>query len=327
MIKSSRRIWRRKIFEIGSLLICSLLLAIVYSGVVFQNDDYLLSKVEIRGNKFLDTKSLFEIIKNELSGRYYGIYPKNNFLIFPKQKIGEELVSKYARLDNVSIEREGLKKIIVKITEKEPKYIWCAKERVDCYFMDAGGLLFEHSPDFSEGIFLEFQGGPFADADEKEIIGSYLIKKDKLDKLVEFRLKAEAIVRAALDTNMKADNYSFEGREDFTLSFKRKDGSKWEIFFLGRDSDSYLNVPVGDSASVLKSGQESAVATSFNTDLLRVLKNLDVTLRSEAFKKGAAGAVLKDRTLEYIDLRFGNKVFYKFGDKTYQVNGIQNVVQ
>ena len=62
-----------------------------------------INQITISGNKIIETKEIETIIQKEIAGNYFWLFPKTNFLIYPKNKIIKELNSKLKRLKNVSI--------------------------------------------------------------------------------------------------------------------------------------------------------------------------------------------------------------------------------
>ncbi|MDO8493497.1 MAG: hypothetical protein Q7S19_03080 [bacterium] len=275
VLKSSGRIKRKKALQVLFCVAFFLAVAFVVSNGVFHLDKLYIKKVYIDGNKQVEDSRIFAVAKDILSGRYYGVYPKSNILIYPKEQIAEVLLRNIPWLASVVV--SGSANVIsIEVMEREPKYLWCddlAKSAVDriCYYLDKDGFVFDKAPNFTGHIYPEFYGGnkrggyvgrsilPI------ETLREILSIKDSIDKTLQDKGGILGYVYGV---------YIYEnGDYDLLLSGGRKD---WKINF------------------------------DLNTD---PVKKFQVVVESKFFKKELDNST---NQLDYIDLRFGKKVFYKF---------------
>ena len=238
-----------------------------------------INKITITGNKIIENKDIENVVKNEISGHYFWLFPKTNFLIYPKNKILSELNSKYKRLNNISININNFKTLEINVSEYEGKYLYCGLlipplrsnlNNNKCYFTDSDGYIFDEAPYFSGSVFFRLYGD--ASVNDKNPIGSYFMKNSFV-KITEFKNTLEKI--NLKPTAFWVDDNRQEG--NFSLSEETVIGPRI-IFKIDSDYQK------------LAENLQAAISTKpLNTDIKTKLS-----------------------TLLYLDLRFGNKVYYKF---------------
>lgn len=301
------KIKRKKIFGTFSISICFFLVFFVLFGRLSQVNKFLIKEVSITGNKIVGKDEVFKIAKNELYGFNFSLFPKNNFLIYPKTNIEETIKNKFLRIESLSLEVVNFSKLNIIVKEREPGFVWCPVKNNDCYYLDKGGLVFDRAPDFSGGVFFKFQGGLKPKEIANDYYGKNLIESNKLTKLIQFKDEAVQIIRKNLGGQWTASSIAILDWDDFSIQFTNQKDKEWKIIFVGRGIDPLSNLAEA-SESILKSkGQDEIV--SFETNLISIARNLEATVLSANFKSNYEKS---DSSIDYIDLRFGKKVFYKF---------------
>jgi hypothetical protein len=286
------------------------LILFVLSGKIFQSDKFLITEIEIKGNDIINKEDILNIVKAELNGRYLFMFPKNNFLLYPRNNIVEKLNAKYLRLKNVTIETNDIFKLQIYIEERKPNFVWCPQKKNNCYYLDNNGLVFDTAPDFSEGVFFKFQGGLHDKEKPDSYLAKNLIETDKLNKLIKFKDEAENIIRTNLGIEWSATSIEIMDWDDFSVNFSGKNNLIWKVLFVGRGINPLSNLSQTDE-NVLKTKQNND-EISLETNLISVARNLEAVVISDDFKSNYGK---KNQIIDYIDLRFGNKVFYKFINK------------
>ena len=253
----------------------SFLFLLVLTGLSFLSkwEKLNIDNIEVTGNKIIETKMIEEIAKEKISGSYFGIFPKTNFLLYPKRKIAKELEDKFKRLKDISLNVRNLKILEIALSEREGLYTYCGAVFPEpdngnkCYFLDNEGYIFDEAPSFSEGIYLKFYGR----IDKENPAGSYFFQS-LFKKLIFFK-----------ETLEKMD-------------------IKPVVFYLEEG---------GDIKVFLASSSQTGPELIFkkDSDFEKVLENLQSVLSTEPLQ---AKWKSKYSSLLYIDLRFGNKVYYKF---------------
>ena len=94
-------------------VIFMVILLLIILGLSFASriPAFNINNVSVSGNKIIESKDIENIIKKEISGHYLWLFPKTNFLIYPKHKIINELGNKYKRLKDISLAINNFKSL------------------------------------------------------------------------------------------------------------------------------------------------------------------------------------------------------------------------
>lgn len=271
---------KRKIFFRKSSLLLALFI-IVFGGLVFLSWRPFLQvkEVGVAGINVLPENELMQEVEDTLDGRYLLVFPKRNIFLAPQRAIEKNLKSVYPRIETIDVSLDTKRKLNIVLTEREGQYLWCDGESVsgteaesDCYYMDDRGKIFDKAPYFSAGNIYFSFYGTISDDIEDEILGERYLSVEEFAKLTLF-----------IDSLDKMQIKSFACKEDgndFLLYLGTKQSPNMPYMSWRRDVD----------MAHLKSNVDSAFATEpFKT----------------RYKEDFAN-------LEYVDLRFENKVYYKF---------------
>lgn len=232
-----------------------------------------IENIKIMGNKVVETELIEQVVKEDIAGRYLWLFPKTNFLLYPKSKIEQDLAEKFTRLKDISVKVKSMKTLEINLTERTALYTWCGdslsrqnntQEENKCYFMDSSGYIFDEAPYFSGEVYFRFFG---------QIQDNYFLK-DNFSEIISF-----------------IDNLSIMGLKPVSL-FAKEDGV----------IDFYLtsNISPPDAPKVI---------IKLNSDLNKITENIQTAITTEPLKSDLK---TKYNSLLYIDLRFGNKVYFKF---------------
>ena len=236
-------------------------------------------KIKVDGNRIIETKDIENVAKNEIEGHYLWLFPKTNFLFYPKNKILSELKTKYKRLKDISIDVSNLRTLNIKVSEYEGKYLYCGlliptlRSNLNdnkCYFIDSDGYIFDEAPYFSGDVYFRFYGD--ASINDKNPPGLYFMK-DNFTKIIEFKNTLEKI-------NLKPTA--------FWIDDNRNEGN----FSLSGDT-----------------GIGPHIIFKIDSDYQKLAENLQAAI---SVKPLSSDIKTKLSSLLYLDLRFGNKVYYKF---------------
>lgn len=272
--RSRRKIFAKKFFLLFFLIVAALIGFIF----LFRWNESNISDIQISGNKVVETKSVEEIVRQDLSGDYLWILPKTNFLFYPARKIKSDLMQKLKRIENISLSVENIKTLKINLSERSPLYTYCGEILADsgngqekCYFMDGSGYIFDEAPYFSGNVYLKFYGK----TNEAGIdpLGYYYFGSN-FDKLIAFK---DNLVKLGLSPAI----------------FNVLDNGDMEVYL----------------ASRIKSQLGPKIIFKSDADLDQITENLQSVLSTEPFQSDFNK---KYDSLLYIDLRFGNKVYYKF---------------
>ncbi|MEJ0002108.1 MAG: hypothetical protein WDN09_02960 [bacterium] len=252
-------------------------LFIVVTGITLLSrlPKFNISTIAVAGNTVIETDDIKAVVQADLAGHYLWVFPKTNFLLYPKHTIETDLAERFKRAKDISVNTKLLKILDVKLFEREALYTWCGDEPSttveQCYFMDDTGYIFDKAPYFSGNVYFKFYGHPSGSTDQP--LGTYYMS-DSLGRLLAFRdtLKSLGIKIASLEVDD------------------------------GQEGAFYLSTAAArpDAPKIL-----------FKTDgdFNKMAENLQTALATEPLKSDFAK---KYALLSYVDLRFGNKVYYKF---------------
>jgi len=245
---------------------------------LFRIERLNIQVVEAKGNKIIDTRLIAEIAEKEMAGNYLWLFPKTNIFFYPKEKIKSSLYENFKRLRNIEIEMGSGAILVVSTEERMPKYTWCG-ETLPTSRNDSQDCYFLDETGYIFGRAPYFSGEVyfkfygFVGNTPEDPSGSYFFGNN-FDKLILFKDTMESM-------GLKPASYSVK-----------------------EDGEARLQLSQPSSSSTVPE-----IIFNLEDDPEKVAENLQSVLATEPletdFKK-------KYSSLLYIDLRFGNKVYYKF---------------
>ena len=271
---SSRRLRRKKIIAFAIIFLGGFLL--IFAGVtsIFYIPKFRIQRIGISADTALGGAVLAET-KKMAGERRFGVFPLDNILFFPEEKIKERILEKYPAIREITFDKDFPDSVFINIAERGAKAIWCDGEEAEsenfrnkCFFIDERGVAFSEAPFFSEGVFLRIIGGPllanlaYGGQEQEFKLGGSVLNQNEFQNILEFKNSIETL--------------NFQAEKIFV-----KDGGVYEI---------YLD-------------RSWRVIFDLRRDTEDLFENLKILL--EEIENN-------EKNLEYIDLRFDNKVFYKF---------------
>jgi hypothetical protein len=272
--KKKRRIRRNKIL----FLSISFLIFFLAISFVSRVPKWNVEGVEVAGNNIVDSVLIEEVAQEHLSGSYLWLIPKTNYLLIPKGSIRKELGERYKRLTDIKLGINN-RKLSVGVAERTGVYTWCGDS-----LPPEGTLAEDTKCYFMDETGYIFDVAPYFSGDVYfKYFGSILDSQNPPGNT--FLSEDFSVINSFKDT--------VAGMGVEPVAMHVKEGKVAEIYLT---SD---RMPPNSQKII------------FNTDddLVRLAENLSATLSSDAL----AGDIKKKyNSLEYIDLRFGNKVYYRF---------------
>jgi hypothetical protein len=216
--------------------------------------------------------------KEAMTGSYYFLVPKDSVFFYREAYILNYLRKSFPRLAKIEIISPELSTIKITVTDKEPKLIWCfgIDKSKKCFYLDETGRTYSEAPDFSENIIFELTG-----YDLGEKIGQQALPPERLKNVSNFLVFLITVLPELQNVGLP------------------KKILQTKVLSAGD-----FSVEVGQNAS-------STFKVLFNADRKteEMTANLSSVLKNEAF---TAEIKNNNQKLEYLDLRFGQKVFYRF---------------
>lgn len=275
------RLARRRKFR-KKILFSFFVFVFVVSGLaIFSNSKtMMIENIEISGTEVLNSEEIKDFIKEEINGKVLFLFSKNNYVFLPVGVVERSVMQEFPRIGDIHGVKTNKNTISFSITEREEKYLWCGSAPVfgdllantECYFLDKTGFVFAKAPLFSGSIYFRF----FNNLESPEPVGNYVFDSGEFEKLVYFTLLVDQI-----------------GISPIALAFEDGENSQNYVIYFKKE---YTGRTVPPKIIFKKDFEPEKIANNLNS-----LFSLPEFL--EKFES--------DTGIEYIDLRFDGKVFYK----------------
>jgi hypothetical protein len=233
-----------------------------------------ISNIEISGNQVTDTNAIKGVIEQETAGKYLWLFPKTNIFLYPENSIKNILQNKFKRLQNINLSIKNNKTLDVSLSERTAKYLWCGNTPPSTP-TSAPDCYFMDDNGYIFDQAPYFSGEvyfKFYGLNNDNPSGSYYSQQN-FQQLVSFK---DMLV-----------NFGLKPASIYVTN----DGNV-DVFLSGLNSST--------------TGPE--IEFSINSDFQNVAENLEAALTTEPLQTEFK---TKYSTLQYIDLRFGNKVYFK----------------
>jgi cell division septal protein FtsQ len=279
--KEAQKKERRRIIIKTIFIITAIIATASFFVYIVNLDSLQLKNVKTETDGILSEETITETVNDELNKKYFWFFPKKSVFRFKYKSLEKTLQKKFPRIKTISIKHSSLSDILIKITERTPKALWCGdivppiaskntekesnkKEELwgTCYLIDENGFIYAKSPTYGGDILPRYYGS----LEHSEPTGQQYIPK-----------------------------------EDFKI---------WQNFYAELSKtklnpQALLFVDETDVEVYLSNGIK--VVLPRNEDTNTIKKRLIATLD---FDK-----TIDVSDIDYIDLRFGNKAFIKYLDK------------
>lgn len=266
----------------NKILLSLLAISVVLVGLSFVSkwEKITVKSVEVSGNKIVDTEEIEKIINRNLNENYLWIFSKRNFVLLPRNQIKYDLSKNLNRLKEIQLNLTSLNILEVTVSERLASYTWCGD------YMPKT----EQELEAAKCYFMNEEGYIFDEA-------PYFSGE------VFFRF----IGKVAGNTGRPSGLYFLPGEfkklTSFTEALITMDLSPYMLY---ASDDGDIEVHLSSKTPLPNSPK---IILKINEDLTKVTENLQTAISTEPLK---SDIVNKYSSLLYIDLRFGNKVYFKF---------------
>ncbi len=119
-----KRIRNRRILKFGVVLF---LLSLVFLCLVFVSrlSRFRIETIGLSGQILVSPTEVISVTDDFLSGYYLGLFPRKNFLIYPNAALKKLLKEKFERIDTIQTQLVGFKKLEIIINERKQEALWC----------------------------------------------------------------------------------------------------------------------------------------------------------------------------------------------------------
>ena len=235
-----------------------------------------IKNIEVSGNSTVSKDEIISVIRNETSAKYLMLFSKNSIFLYPKKMIEIKLADDFKKIETVSIKSKGLKTLIVSIIERKPNSLWCFSGSED-------GTLRKNN---NSGMcyFLDKEGVIFSEA--PDFSGNAFLRYYGLLDDIEQPI-GKIYMPSGRFKDMSRFVSSLETLGISVASFRAESENDYKIY--------------------LKNGIKILFDDKQPFD--KTLENIQSIL-SEVDLKGDY-SVNNPSKINYVDLRFGNKVYLK----------------
>jgi hypothetical protein len=243
---------------------------------------FTIDNIEVSGNYIINDSSIDNFVRNKLNGKYLFIFNKSNSFIYPHKDIYDGLIDEFPRIEFLSLKRTNLKTLTVEIKERSGSYLYCgeivpeSRNEVgeNCYFVNREGYIFDKAPYFSGNVYFKFYTKVIGPGGKNNFIKSYVLDNDYFHRLVKF-----------------IGQINSSGMRPIYIVINKEDGSS-TLYIYNSNNGKYPKIIFKNDA-----------------DLNLIFENLSTAMEKKEFKEDVMSNI---NNLNYIDLRFKDKVLYKF---------------
>ena len=270
---------RLKIF-LNKIFLSLIALLVIFASLAYISrlKQLNINEVEIIGNKTEDKEMIEATVKKEITGNYLWFFPKANIFFYPKDNIKKDLFNQFNRLKSISLYLKN-KVLKVSLTERAALYTWCGDTMNLVVGLPNGDSTTKEKCYFIDEAGYIFDEAPYFSGDVYfkfyglANLGTYF-SKENFRQLIYFK---DTLLRIGLKP----------------VSLYVLDNGDIKVFL------SDLNkAPIGPY-----------IALKASSNFQKAAENLEIALSAEPLQSNFKN---KYSSLLYIDLRFGNKVYYKF---------------
>ena len=275
--KSARLQARRRKRIIGSTVLIVFCLASLW-GLLFWLSGLqaiTIQNIEVAGTTSVSPTDITTVAENFLAGRYFFTVPRNNILFYPKVAIEKSILKSYPQVKQVAVSFKNFHTIGISVAERHAVAWWCQNYVASSVVKGAGENCF-----LVDGSGLIFAPSPEVASTSPQFIKFYSALP-----------KENPIGQSYLSTSTPA-------------SFDRFLGFAKNLNTLGFTVSLFRERPDTDFEAQFSGGQSIIFAR--DADFASVFNNFQTIVSDPNFASANTFS-----TIDYIDLRYGNKVFYK----------------
>lgn len=274
--KSSRLRARRRRAAVSRAVFALVSLATLW-GFLFWFSSlgaFTVRNLEIKGVVSVSPSDLAKAAQKFLAGRYFFTVSRANIFFYPKSAIEADILRTFPRIERVAVGFENFHTIGLEVAERGVSALWCQGEALALTLAASGG---------ERCYLLDDNGLIFAPFSAAATTSPAFIR----------------FYSAVYKENPVGQTYG--SAEDFrALSVFAKN-----LASLSFTASLFRERPDGDFEAKLLTGQRLIFSRA--ADFASVLNNFHTIVSDPGFS--GTGGLAK---VDYIDLRYGNKVFYKF---------------
>ncbi len=300
--------------------LAAFLLALVgASAYIMWSPKFRISVVNVEGTEKLNPESIQRFVTARLDETFLGVTWKRVSYLVPLTALTKELqmaITKLMSVETLSIERQGRNALIVRLQERSPNLVWQSGEQT-FYTLDENGVIVERlHGNIPEGF------PTVVDANDLvPVIGSTVLKSRTISALYLLRERLptlglevasyatwpvecpvrlpdqrETPTNASVPTNNANTNSANTNRRTENVN--------------ARKSTVDIDTPICDRRALAINEPTLVVRTSEGWDI-RFDASFDLELQMQKLSLTLKERLQQRKNLKYIDVRFGDRVFFQ----------------
>lgn len=240
---------------------------------------FVVSSIIVSGNAEMLEEDLRSAVEKNLEGNVALVFARKSAMFYPKKAMEASLLKAFPRVERVAVSRRGLNTLSVEATVRTPYALWCGTEKNPARPNDSGR---SGGDEVKDCFFIDNQGLIFAPAPS-------------------FSGEAYFVFFGGVFNDPIGSQYlsrgNFENINQFIKQLRNDDIPVYALLH-GADGDytAFLKNQTGDESRILFSTEDSLETTLHNLEVL--------------WKEKKLGSLGGGTRLNYIDVRFGNKLYY-----------------
>lgn len=262
-----------------SILIFLLILSVIYAlGYFSSNPRITINRIVVTGTRIINSVDIEDSVNKDISGKYFKLFDKKNIFIYPKMGIYKDLIQNFTRIEKLSIYRDNLNTLHIDISERSGTALYC------------GNNVPEVDSEIGENCYFVNDDGYIFDR------APYFSGNIYFKYYTPVSYTGNALGQQVLPKEVFQSHVRFvEGITKFKL--------KPTHLVIDKDSTGYIYLDHDLLATSPK------IIFKSDDNLEQLLDNLSLSMSKDSFANEINS---KYTTLLYIDMRFKNKVLYKF---------------
>lgn len=277
LLQSRTRRRKQRIRRILFRVLTPVLLIVVIVGTIFFLPKFKVQKFEITGTAEVSREALEEIARASVSSRLFGIFPKDRVFFVPTNEIQNRILEAYPRIQDVSVVHNFPDVLSITIKEREVWAVYCARDAENSNMPASEIDIYEVVTGSCR--LIDTKGVGFAEA--PDLRGSLLLRI------------YGPVSKEFTDGQPIYDIEPLKKIQVFLEGLKIKLSLQIQEVKLGSPYDESVTFTTTSGWNILMDQK---------TDSELAVQNLVLVLGKH---------VTDQAQLEYVDLRFPNKVFYK----------------
>ncbi len=275
-MKHKRRVSRIRLLVLILILIVAIIGALAY----FSGSHRLtIHTVTVTGTQIINISDVQSVVNNDLAGKYVYLFTRADTIIYPHDRIYKDLTHAFPRIQTLTITRSGWNTLQVSIAERAGAFLYCGTHIPENKIDQGENCYYVNNDGYIFDKAPYFSGNIYfkyyldLGSNTDNPLGTQMVSPDRFHQLTGFVDKVTALGFKPIYISLDASG----------------------IYKLYLDHSAVASSPI--------------ILFNADNDLSTIADNLSDAMKTSEFANDINS---KYATLLYIDLRFKDKVLYKF---------------